>query len=55
MQKRIELQVSLAQLTEAADELTGQQCEVISSLLPDKEDIIRHVMADLHRTAAAAL
>ena len=52
MQKRIELQVSLAQLIEAAEELTGKQCEVISSLLPDKEDIIRQVMTDLHRTAA---
>ena len=52
MQKRIELQVSLAALTEAADELTGKQYDVISSLLPDKEDIIGAVMADLHRTAA---
>lgn len=52
MQKRSELQVSLGQLTEAADELTGKQCEVISSLLPDKEDIIREVMADLCHTAA---
>ena len=52
VEKRSELQVSLAQLTEAADELTGKQCEVISSLLPDKEDIIRQVMADLHHTAA---
>ena len=52
MQERIELQVSLAQLIEAAEELTGKQCEVISSLLPDKEDIIRQVMTDLHRTAA---
>ncbi len=52
VEKRSELQVSLGQLTEAADELTGKQREVISSLLPDKEDIIREVMADLRRTAA---
>lgn len=52
IQKRSELQVSLGQLTEAADQLTGKQCEVISSLLPDKADIVRAVMADLRRTAA---
>ena len=52
IQKRSELQVSLGQLTEAADQLTGKQCEVVSSLLPDKADIVRAVMADVRRTAA---